>query len=507
MSSEKPSNLTKIQQKSLEIADSCGHGKLFVISYPDKLLTTPYAISQLSTDELMPVLNDQTDQLDLYMHIPFCVSKCSYCHFAVSINQNEQIQTKYVDKLIGTVESFLEQYHGEIRSIDIGGGTPLLLSEKNLHRISQLIAPLFSSDSNTLPNFFSFEQTETLAVEHPEKMQAICSSFPNHPVRTSIGIQSFAEDELTTVRRPSFPTDIHMANFKNYLPSDSHVACDLIFPLGNLASWKSTVLKAISLGFDTITAYDLIQQYGGGAASFKSESLRTNHDYGVYYDLWYELMMTHGYVTCYGSNNAIKKSTLNRYLVAKGIDPTRLKTQDYLDSACALAVSAYFNNRLGEHLPFVGFGLSASSCLPKAGGGYLWTFQHKNLHSWMKSDQYKDVYDFPEHIWMTKGIRFSLANKGAIDSRKFLQQFGVSLVEVFPGIVDYLVHDRQWMYWDEDRLRLKQGAYTFLSHIRALFTHEHVLQWIINMRDESYQDSVAKARREFDRSRININGS
>jgi coproporphyrinogen III oxidase-like Fe-S oxidoreductase len=492
------SHLTEAQQQALQLTDTQGHGKLFVISYPDKLLTTPYATTPREPSDLIPTLNRQTQKIDLYMHIPFCASKCSYCHFSVSVNQNEDFQTRYVDKLIHSVKSFLATYQGSINSVDIGGGTPLLLSENNLKKISQLVHLMLGESNNPLPNLFSFEQTEALAAKQPQKMQAMCYAFPNRAVRTSIGIQSFVETDLTAIKRPTISTHQLIKNCEKYLANGSHFACDLIFPLGSLTSWKQTIDKAISMGFDTITAYDLIDHYGGGPTSFHAKASRAKEEYGTYYDLWYKMITDNHYVTRYGSNNAIKKSTLNKYLTQQKIDLTQLSEQDYLEYACQLAVSTYFNNRLGEHLPFVGFGLGASSCLPKENGGYLWAFQQTNLHRWMNSTRYKDLYDFPKHIWITKSIRFSLANKGAIDDKLFLDRYAMSLTQLFPEVVRYLVNEKQWMSWHGHRLCLNHGSYTFLAHIRALFTDESVLKWIISMQNKSFLQLIIKDRHAFD---------
>jgi len=70
--------------------------------------------------------------LELYIHIPFCIKKCNYCDF-LSFPSNEERREIYVQSLINEIEQtgkLLDKDAYAVRSIFIGGGTPSLLSGK-----------------------------------------------------------------------------------------------------------------------------------------------------------------------------------------------------------------------------------------------------------------------------------------------------------------------------------------------------------------------------------------
>ena len=87
--------------------------------------------------------NDKNSLLSLYIHIPFCLSKCSYCDFT-SFANSVSIQNPYIDALIKEIHSYKNQILSRgIKTIFIGGGTPTSLSdslfEKLLYNIDEIL--------------------------------------------------------------------------------------------------------------------------------------------------------------------------------------------------------------------------------------------------------------------------------------------------------------------------------------------------------------------------------
>ena len=72
----------------------------------------------------------------LYIHIPFCKSKCPYCDF-YSVKYDKALSEKYADELIKT----MADYSGEFDTVYFGGGTPSILE-------SELIAKILTSAKN-----------------------------------------------------------------------------------------------------------------------------------------------------------------------------------------------------------------------------------------------------------------------------------------------------------------------------------------------------------------------
>ena len=83
--------------------------------------------------------------LELYIHIPFCIKKCNYCDF-LSFPSNEERREIYVQSLINEIEQtgkLLDKDAYAVRSIFIGGGTPSLLSGKQIERIMLAVRNAF----------------------------------------------------------------------------------------------------------------------------------------------------------------------------------------------------------------------------------------------------------------------------------------------------------------------------------------------------------------------------
>lgn len=91
-------------------------------------------------------INKQQNQINLYVHIPFCPSKCNYCSFlSLEVLKNEHFLVPYVDQLvveINKAKDFLEKQNKKIYSVYIGGGTPTslpdFLFEKVLNAIGKI---------------------------------------------------------------------------------------------------------------------------------------------------------------------------------------------------------------------------------------------------------------------------------------------------------------------------------------------------------------------------------
>ena len=128
----------------------------------------------------------------LYVHIPFCFSKCDYCDF-FSVPCKEKIPDSYVDALCKELDFYVQKYQIEnLKTVYIGGGTPSLLSS---FQIEKLISHILSK-SKSKPKEITFEANpESLNLG---KLQSLEKSGVN---RLSLGIQTFNEKALAAVNR------------------------------------------------------------------------------------------------------------------------------------------------------------------------------------------------------------------------------------------------------------------------------------------------------------------
>jgi len=184
----------------------------------------------------------------LYVHIPFCKSRCRYCSF-VSGRYDEQTASAYVEALLREA-SF---YAGEMRpaSIYIGGGTPTTLGHTLLSRLVEGLVGYF----RPLPD------TEITVEANPETFYGfepgvIADSGVN---RVSLGAQSFVEYELVMLGRGHAPSDIETAVGLCKDGGIVNVSLDLIYSLPGqtVYRWLENVRRALSIGISHLSIYDL----------------------------------------------------------------------------------------------------------------------------------------------------------------------------------------------------------------------------------------------------------
>ncbi len=131
------------------------------------------------------------DSLGLYIHIPFCASKCDYCNF-YSIMPNGRIISDYI-KAICTEITFYKGSNKTIDTIYFGGGTPNILSFKDFARILETIRKVFKVSSRAE---ITIEMNPNLVTnENVQDFQFLGIN------RASLGVQSFKDGDLAFLRR------------------------------------------------------------------------------------------------------------------------------------------------------------------------------------------------------------------------------------------------------------------------------------------------------------------
>ena len=185
----------------------------------------------------------------VYIHIPFCSSRCSYCDFATGLYQHG-LADKYVQALIKEITQAPEKGRPlVVDTIYFGGGTPSLLSPSQLERILAAVRDSFEIDS----------QAEITMEMNPGSVTAEnLSDFRSLGInRASFGAQTFDDAELARLGRShtsadTFNTfrDLRNSNFDN-------VSFDLIagLPGQSLVRWEENVAKALKLQPEHLSFY------------------------------------------------------------------------------------------------------------------------------------------------------------------------------------------------------------------------------------------------------------
>lgn len=192
----------------------------------------------------------------IYIHIPFCEKKCSYCDF-YSIERVERIDA-FTENLVR--EIFLRGESGfhfpSATSVFFGGGTPSLLTPKSLARIFDALSRNFSISDGAEVTMECNPGTITL-----ESLRSYGDIGVN---RLSFGVQSFHEKELEFLDRIHSPKEAREAVGLAHSAGFDNVNIDLMFalPPQTLESWCDTLRSAVALNTEHISAYSLIYEEG-----------------------------------------------------------------------------------------------------------------------------------------------------------------------------------------------------------------------------------------------------
>lgn len=193
--------------------------------------------------------------LGLYIHWPFCLSKCPYCDFNSFVGQGIDVEA-YTRAYMGELERFYKQTHDlSLTSIFFGGGTPSLMPPLLTAAIITKAKALWGES-----NLSEITLEANPSTAEMNRFQAFRDAGVN---RLSIGIQSFQEQSLKFLGRGHNADEgkraIAMA--QNIFP---RVSFDLIYalPEQTLTEWKEELTYALSLGTGHLSLYQLTIEPG-----------------------------------------------------------------------------------------------------------------------------------------------------------------------------------------------------------------------------------------------------
>ena len=226
----------------------------------------------------------------LYVHIPFCSSRCSYCDFATGLYQTE-LAERYVHGLIHEIRS--SRYAGEtIDTIYFGGGTPSLLATGQLDRI---LASLHERFNVAADSEITLEINPGSAT--PEKLRAFRSLGVN---RASFGAQTFDDAELAKLGRSHNSADA-LRTFADLRDAGfANVSFDLIagLPGQTLERWQRNIKQALDLAPEHLSLYLLEVHSGTPLAEHIRRGIQPQPDEdlaGVMYEWMLEQAAAAGY--------------------------------------------------------------------------------------------------------------------------------------------------------------------------------------------------------------------
>lgn len=229
------------------------------VHYPPITQYPPITEDELFKNYTMP----DDGLLDIYVHIPFCERRCTFCHYPVKYGN----QTKEKDRYLSTLEKEMDIYMHRLgidkikaRSILVGGGTPTYLSLEQLERFFK-----FFTDRVDLANCSQFNydvDPGTLVGETGIERLKMMKEYGVD--RLTIGVQSLDDNILKIMNRPH-DAKTAIESIENSRDLGYQVNIEFIFghPGETIENWIEVIEKAVNLPVDEIQLYRLkVLAYG-----------------------------------------------------------------------------------------------------------------------------------------------------------------------------------------------------------------------------------------------------
>jgi oxygen-independent coproporphyrinogen III oxidase len=180
----------------------------------------------------------------LYVHLPFCSSRCGYCDFVTVVGRSGE-HGGYVDALLGELELERALLAAELESVYLGGGTPTQTEPRALERLLQALPAAAELTVEANPETVTPELAALLAA---------CGVD-----RVSLGAQTFSTRLLRTLDRVAQPGDVRRAVYRLRDAGIDNISLDLIYgiPGQEPADLARDLAEALALQPEHISAYEL----------------------------------------------------------------------------------------------------------------------------------------------------------------------------------------------------------------------------------------------------------
>lgn len=364
----------------------------------------------------------KTKLIELYIHIPFCKSKCRYCDFC-SFRAEEETISRYIDKLKEELCFWGDKLkEKEVITIFIGGGTPSYLNKTFIKEICQTV----------YKNFKVNENAEVTIEANPGTvdLEKLCTYKESKINRISFGLQSTIKEELEYLGR------IH--NYEEFLQSFkwarqagfSNINVDLMsaIPKQTVLSYEKNLRTIAELSPEHISAYSLIIEEG--TPFYEDDHLETllpsEEEEVLMYQMTGRILKEYGYDQ-YEISNYSKPGYESRH-----------------------------NLGYWSHIPYLGVGLNASSYLDEK------RFENPSkmkeyLNRTCFDEGYKKAVPLSVHEQMEEFMFLGLRKTKGISKKEFKDRFSISMRDVYENPIAEAMK-QGLLSEDEDRIFLtRQG--------------------------------------------------
>jgi oxygen-independent coproporphyrinogen-3 oxidase len=192
----------------------------------------------------------------LYLHVPFCVSKCPYCDFNSHVGQ-QHLFNGYLRALTAEVRAWgRELGHPELDTVFIGGGTPSLVPAEHIATLLDTVRGSFTLAPEAEVTLEANPQSAEAT-----RMDAWLAAGVN---RLSLGVQSLDDPTLRFLERAHDAAEARAVMALARSAGFASLSFDFIFAVPGLetARWREVLEEAVSLGPDHVSAYELTPEAG-----------------------------------------------------------------------------------------------------------------------------------------------------------------------------------------------------------------------------------------------------
>src|SRR5579859_3660999 len=363
--------------------------------------------------------------LGIYVSVPFCKTKCSYCNFASDVFSRDRMQG-YVNRLLQdiasaqrTVEVNGGRWELEVDTIYLGGGTPSILEPAQIAQIFQVLG-----------RHFEIEEDAEITVEcapatlSPEMLDALVGCKVN---RVSLGVQSFVDQEARAVGRLHTRDQVLVDIARLHAAGISDLNVDLIagLPHQTPESWEASLTTAIESEVPHVSVYLLEVDED---SRLGNELLAGGARYHAHFVPDEELMVQFYERACERLGEAgIRQYEISNFSLA--------------------GMESRHNLKYWQRQPYLGFGVDAHSMLPSAGHNcdavrlaapdslpvYVAAYDEKAQIAGLNRNEVSFSQAWEETFFL--GLRLS----AGVDLREIARRFGDSQAEHAREVLQELI--------------------------------------------------------------------
>jgi len=374
----------------------------------------------------------------IYIHIPFCLRKCSYCDFS-SYDTPDIPPPAYVELLLSEIRATAaEKALQPASTLYFGGGTPSLLPAAAIARLIAAVSSCHGLAADAEVTLEANPGTITL-----ESLQGYLAAGVN---RLSLGVQSLDDAELQLLGRIHSAADARAAITLARKAGFGNIGIDLMhsLPGQSCAAWQSTLHAAVAMGPQHISAYGLTVEEGtpfAAMAARGSMHLPDEEPAAEMFEQTAELLLQAGYEHYEIANFALPgfRSRHNQVYWTRG---------DYL--GIGAGAHSFFRSP--------GFGVRRENPAKLADYAAA-TKEGRRFDKAMHLSRREAMAEF-----FFLGLRLT----AGVDPERFKGEFGVAAETAFPGVLERQI-DRGLLVMAEGKLRLTPRGLLLANRVMEEF--------------------------------------